>query len=91
MQSLLPVSAERALERLFSGVHDYVVQQRLPRCELLIADGADEELLSRVESAMLGEVAFPLETLPALLALESRRLLTLFLEISINTILDHQN
>ena len=75
-----PVAAKCALERLFPSVHDHVVQQGLPGGELLLADGADQQLLARVEATVLSQIALPLETASALLALVGGSGLTLFLK-----------
>ena len=67
---LLHVSAEvgrlreaaptkRALKRFLPSVHDHVIQQGLPRNEALVADSANEQLLSGVEPHVIVERSLP--------------------------------
>ena len=71
--------AERALERLLPRVHDHVVQQGLPRDEVLAADAARQHLLPGVEPHVQVQVPLPQVRLPALHALKVGLLGLLFL------------
>ena len=44
-------------------MNHHVGQQSLPCCELLLADGADQQLLPGVDPLVLLHVALPLELL----------------------------
>ena len=70
--------AERALERLLPRVHDHVVQQGLPRDEVLAAHAARQHLLPGVEPHVQVQVPLPQVGLSAILALKVG-LLCLFL------------
>ena len=75
------VFAERALKRLLPRVHDHVIQEGLPRDEVLVADAARQHLLSRVEPHVQVEVLLPLERLSAVVALKLQIFLPLFLQM----------
>ena len=73
-------AAQRALERLLAGVHDHVVEQRLTRDEALVAYGAHEQLLARVQPLVHVQVPLPLERLAAVVAFEGELLRLLLLQ-----------
>ena len=78
-----PISAESTREWFFPSVYNYVMEERLSRGELLIADRANKKLLSSVEPTMLGQVPFPLETFAAIIALKCGCLSSLHLNLTV--------
>ena len=63
-------SAEGALERFLREVDHNMPHQGLLRDKLLVAHGAKEQLLSRVESHVQSELLLPFERLPTIVAPE---------------------